>query len=144
MGRPIRIATAVVSTLLLFTITACTADQQTSETGPSDSNFVSSEAQISAAETDESAALIADKKIPVIFQDNLTNPEAIEHLQQAVQARGWTVEVSDTPLFADSLGKSAPTDTYLSAFSYNVLAISQENLAANGVSPSPPQTGHLA
>lgn len=83
-------------------------------------DFVSSEAQISAAEVDELATLIAEKKIPVIFQDNLANPEAIEHLQQAVKAKGWEVEVSDTSLYADSLGESAPTDTYLGAFNHNI------------------------
>lgn len=83
-------------------------------------DFVTSEAQISASELDELADLIATKKVSVIFQDNLSNPEAINHLKDAVRAKGWDVEISDKSLFADSLGESAPTDTYLGAFSYNI------------------------
>lgn len=83
-------------------------------------DFVTSEAQKSAKEIDELAKTIADKKVPTIFQDNLANPDAIKHLKEAVQAKGWQVEVSDKPLYADSLGESAPQDTYLGAFAYNV------------------------
>ncbi|WP_296139721.1 metal ABC transporter substrate-binding protein [uncultured Tessaracoccus sp.] len=83
-------------------------------------DFVSSEAQMSAVEIDELASLIADKHVGVIFQDNLSNPEAITHVKEAVKAKGGHVEIADTPLYADSLGESAPTDTYLGAFQYNV------------------------
>ncbi len=83
-------------------------------------DFVSSEAQISAQEIDELAAFVAEKKVPVIFQDNLANPSAINSVKEAVKAKGWEVEISDTPLFADSLGESAPNDTYLGVFEYNV------------------------
>lgn len=88
-------------------------------------DFVSSESEMSATQIDELAALIAEKKVPVIFQDNLANPEAINHLKEAVHAKGWQVEVSDKELFADSLGDSAPTDTYLGAFEYNAESIAQ-------------------
>ncbi len=83
-------------------------------------DFVSSEAQISAAEMDELASLIVSKKIKTIFQDNLANPDAINHLKDAVKAKGWEVQVSNKPLYADSLGESAPTNTYLGAFQYNI------------------------
>lgn len=88
-------------------------------------DFVSSESEMSAAEIDELAGMIAEKKVPVIFQDNLKNPEAITHLKEAVAAKGWHVEVSDKPLYADSLGESAPVDTYLGVFEYNAKAISE-------------------
>lgn len=88
-------------------------------------DFVSSESEMSATQIDELAKLIADKKIPVIFQDNLKNPEAINHLKEAVAAKGWQVEVSDKPLYADSLGESAPVDTYLGVFEYNAKAIAE-------------------
>ena len=52
-------------------------------------DFVSSESEISASEIDELAAFIAEKKVPTIFQDNLKNPEAINHLKEAVVAKGW-------------------------------------------------------
>lgn len=83
-------------------------------------DFVSSESQISAAQIDELAALIASKRVPVIFQDNLANPEAIKHLKEAVEAKGWKVEISNEELFADSLGESAPVDTYLGVFKHNI------------------------
>ncbi|WIK58938.1 metal ABC transporter substrate-binding protein [Actinotignum urinale] len=88
-------------------------------------DFVSSESEMSAKELDELATLIAEKKVPVIFQDNLKNPEAINHLKEAVKAKGWQVEVSDKALFADSLGESAPTNTYLGALEYNCATIAQ-------------------
>lgn len=86
-------------------------------------DFVSSEAQITAADLDELADMIAKKKVPVIFQDNLANPEAIKHLKEAVKSKGWEVEISDQELYADSLGEAAPVDTYLGVFEYNVEAI---------------------
>lgn len=86
-------------------------------------DLVTSEAEISAAELDELAQTIADHNVPVIFQDNLKNPEAIKHLQDSVVAKGGKVEVSDKVLYADTLGDSAPTDTYLGAFEHNVQAI---------------------
>lgn len=88
-------------------------------------DFVSSESEMSAAQIDDLAKLIADKKVPVIFQDNLANPEAINHLKQAVKAKGWDVEVSDKELFADSLGETAPLDTYLGVFKYNAETIAK-------------------
>ncbi|SPT54314.1 Tromp-1 [Actinomyces bovis] len=88
-------------------------------------DFVSSESEVSAADIDKLAALIAEKKVPVIFQDNLKNPEAINHLKDAVKAKGWEVEVSDKPLYADSLGEAAPVDTYLGVFEYNAKTIAE-------------------
>ncbi|KMY23925.1 manganese/zinc/iron transport system substrate-binding protein [Actinobaculum suis] len=86
-------------------------------------DFVSSESEMSAAEMDELAQLIVDHKIGVVFQDNLKNPEVIKHLQDSVHAKGGNVEVSDTELFADTLGETAPLDTYLGAFEHNIEAI---------------------
>ena len=88
-------------------------------------DFVSSEAQMSPKEMSELAKLIADNKIPVIFQDNLANPQAITALKEAVQALGWKVEVSDKELFADSLGAEPPVDTYLGVFRHNAQTVSE-------------------
>ena len=88
-------------------------------------DFVSSESEMSAADIDELATTIADKKVPVIFQDNLKNPEAINHVKEAVEAKGWSVEVSDKPLYADSLGDKKPVDTYLGVFDYNARTIAE-------------------
>ena len=82
-------------------------------------DFVSTEAAKSPQEISQLADLIADEEVPVIFQDNQANPQAITSLSEAVDSRGWTVEVSDEELFADTLGPTAPTDTYLGAFKHN-------------------------
>ena len=88
-------------------------------------DFVSSDSEISAADLDKLADLVAEKKIPVIFQDNLQNPEAINHIKEAVKAKGGEVEVSDKELFADSLGEEAPLDTYLGVFEYNAKTMAE-------------------
>lgn len=86
-------------------------------------DFVTSESELSAAELTELGNFIAEKKIKTIFQDNLANPQAINSLKETVKAKGWEVEISDKELYADSLGESAPTDTYLGIMKYNADAI---------------------
>ena len=86
-------------------------------------DFVSSEAAMSPTEISDLAALIAENEIPVVFQDNLANPQAIDSLTEAVRALGAEVEISDEELFADSLGAEAPVDTYLGVFSHNAEAV---------------------
>ena len=86
-------------------------------------DFVTSESEISAAELRELAELVAERKIPTIFQDNLANPQAINSLKEIVRSKGWEVEISDKELYADSLGESAPTDTYIGVLKHNADAI---------------------
>lgn len=86
-------------------------------------DFVSTEAALSPEELSDLADLIADNKVPVIFQDNQANPQAITSLREAVRARGWDVEISDRELYADSLGSDPGVDTYLGVFSHNAEAV---------------------
>lgn len=86
-------------------------------------DFVSSEAAISPREMSDLAKLIVENKVPVIFQDNLANPQAITSLKEAVEALGWAVEVSDKELFADSLGAEEGVDTYLGVFRHNARTV---------------------
>ncbi|QRV02310.1 zinc ABC transporter substrate-binding protein [Arcanobacterium phocisimile] len=88
-------------------------------------DFVSSEAKLSTQEISDLAKLIAEKKVPVIFLDNLANPQAIKALQEAVRANGWDVKISDDELFADSLGAEKGVDTYLGSLMHNAEAISK-------------------
>lgn len=88
-------------------------------------DFVTSEAAKSPTEISELADTIAEKKIPVIFQDNLANPQAVTSLKEAVGARGWIVTVSPEELSADTLGPDAPNDTYLGAFEHNAHAVAE-------------------
>ena len=86
-------------------------------------DFVSTEATKSAPEISELADVIAKEKVPVIFKDNQANPQAVTSLKEAVKDRGWDVDVSDAELFADTLGPTPPTDTYLGAFRHNAEAV---------------------
>ena len=86
-------------------------------------DFVSTEAALSPEELSDLADLIADHEVPVIFQDNQKNPQAITSLQEAVRSRGWQVEISDEELYADSLGADAGVDTYLGVFLHNTTAV---------------------
>lgn len=86
-------------------------------------DFVSTEAALSAEELSELATLIADNQVPVIFQDNQANPQAITSLREAVRALGWDVEISGQELYADSLGADPGVDTYLGVFTHNAQAV---------------------
>ena len=86
-------------------------------------DFISSDAALSAGELSALADLIAENEVPVIFQDNQASPQAITSLREAVQSRGWDVEVSDEELFADSLGAGDNVNTYLKVFRHNTEAI---------------------
>ena len=88
-------------------------------------DFVSSEAAMSPRGMSELAAFIAENQIPVIFQDNLANPQAITSLKEAVGALGWQVEISDKELFADSLGADPGVDTYLGVFRHNARTVAE-------------------
>lgn len=87
-------------------------------------DFVTSEAQMTASDLSDLAELIAQHKVKTIFQDNLGNPQTITSLKEAVAADGWEVEISDEELYADSLGTEAPMDTYLGVLKHNADAIS--------------------
>lgn len=88
-------------------------------------DFVTTEAALPPTQISELADTIAKEKVPVIFQDNQANPQAITSLKEAVHSRGWDVHVSDQELFADTLGPTAPTDTYLGAFQHNAEAVAE-------------------
>ncbi|MDZ8173073.1 metal ABC transporter substrate-binding protein [Microbacterium xanthum] len=94
-------------------------------------DFISTEAALSAGELSDLATLIADNDVPVIFHDNQANPQAITSLQEAVRARGGDVRVSTEELYADSLGADAGVDTYLGVFAHNAQAVA----AALGSTP---------
>lgn len=86
-------------------------------------DFVSTAAVLSAEELSGLAAVIAEYRIPVIFQDNQANPQAITSLQEAVRALDFETTISDTELYADSLGAEPGVDTYLGVFRHNARAV---------------------
>ena len=88
-------------------------------------DFVSSDAMTSPRELSDLAHLIVDKQVPVLFQDNLANPQAITSPIDPVQALGWQVEVSDKELFADSLGADPGIDKYSGVFRHNAQTVAE-------------------
>lgn len=88
-------------------------------------DFVSTEAVLSASELSALARMIAEEGVPVIFADNQASPQAITSLREAVRARGWEVEISDAELYADSLGAEPGVDTYLGVFRHNTRAVAE-------------------
>lgn len=88
-------------------------------------DVISSEAQLSPEELSGLADLIADNEVPVIFQDNQANPQAITSLREAVEARGHEVEISQEELYADSLGAEEGVDTYLGVFEHNARVVAE-------------------
>ena len=69
------------------------------------------------------ANTVADRRVPVIFLESITNPKLTRALKEACESRGWTVEIADTPLYSDDLGVEAPVNTFLGAFRTNVATI---------------------
>lgn len=68
----------------------------------------------------EVAKTIADRKVPVIFMESLTNPKITTALQEAAKGHGWDVKIADDSLYSDDLGENPPQNTYLGAFRSNV------------------------
>ena len=69
------------------------------------------------------AKLICDEKIPAIFVETISNMQVSKALSEACDARGWSVELVEQPLYSDDLGDSPPTNTFLGAFKSNVEVI---------------------
>jgi manganese/zinc/iron transport system substrate-binding protein len=70
------------------------------------------------------AESICERKIPVIFMEEITNPKVSQALMEACHSRNWKVEIVDQPLYSDDLGEEEPNNTFLGAFRSNVELIS--------------------
>ena len=88
-------------------------------------DFISTEALIGPGKLSALAELIAERKIPEIFQDSQANPQAMTSLLEAAHARGWYVRIAEDELYADSLGVTPDVDTYLGAFTHNASAMAR-------------------
>ncbi len=73
----------------------------------------------------EVSEIVCNRKVPVIFLENITNPKVTSALQEACIARNWQVKIADQPLYSDALGVEPPTNTFLGAFKTNVDLISK-------------------
>ena len=84
---------------------------------------ISTEDEASLQDLRDLADFIVANNVIAIFYENITNPQATIALQEAVEARGAAVSISEEELFSDALGDAAPLDTYLGTFRHNVDAI---------------------
>jgi manganese/zinc/iron transport system substrate-binding protein len=76
--------------------------------------------EASAADVQELAAFIADRKIKAIFVESSVPRATIEAVQAAVRSRGWNVAIGGE-LFADAMGdEGTPEGTYIGMVRHNV------------------------
>ena len=84
---------------------------------------ISTASEAGAADIQELADFIADRRIPAIFVESSVSPRAIEAVREAVRARGFEVAIGE-PLFSDALGDpGTPEGTYVGMVRHNVDAI---------------------
>lgn len=88
-------------------------------------DFISTDARLSATQLSTLADLIVERRVPVIFRDNQASPQAITSLREAVASRGWDVRVADVELHADSLGSRPGVDTHLGVLEHNARAVAE-------------------
>jgi manganese/zinc/iron transport system substrate-binding protein len=76
--------------------------------------------EASAADVQDLAQFIADRKIKAIFVESSVPQATIEAVQAAVAARGWDVKIGGQ-LFSDAMGnEGTPEGTYIGMVRYNV------------------------
>jgi manganese/zinc/iron transport system substrate-binding protein len=80
----------------------------------------STASEASAADVQELAGFIADRKIKAIFVESSVPRATIEAVQAAVQSRGWNVAIGGE-LFSDAMGNDGtPEGTYIGMVRHNV------------------------
>lgn len=84
---------------------------------------ISTAAEAGAADVDELARFIVERRVPAIFVESTVAPRTIEAVRAAVAARGFTVEVGGS-LFADAMGSAGtPEGSYIGMVRHNVNTI---------------------
>lgn len=84
---------------------------------------VSTEAEASVADIQETVSLIVQRRIPAIFVESSINPRNIEAVRAAVENAGWSVSIGEQ-LFSDAMGEAGTwRGTYVGMIRNNVLSI---------------------
>lgn len=84
---------------------------------------ISTSAEASAADVQNLARLIAERKIPAVFVESSVPQRTIEAVQAAVEARGFTTRVGGS-LFSDAMGNpGTPEGTYVGMVRHNAKTI---------------------
>lgn len=92
---------------------------------------LSTEDEAGIRDIEELAGFVADRGIPVIFQETIVDDQAPRALREAVAARGGNVTISTARLYSDALGDRGDTATFIGAFRHNVDTIA-DALTGNG------------
>jgi manganese/zinc/iron transport system substrate-binding protein len=94
---------------------------------------ISTASEAGAADVQDLARLIAERKVAAIFVESSVPPRTIEAVQEAVRARGWDVKIGGE-LYSDALGEAGtPAGTYVGMVRHNVDTI----VGALGGGPAP-------
>lgn len=84
---------------------------------------VSTASEAGAADVQELADFIAERKIPAVFIETSVSPRTIEALREAVAARGFEVTMGGS-LYSDALGSpGSPAETFFGTVRANVKTI---------------------
>jgi manganese/zinc/iron transport system substrate-binding protein len=86
---------------------------------------ISTASEISAADVQDLAVFIAQRKIKAIFVESSVPEATVRAVQEAVRSRGWDVVIGGE-LFADAMGAAGtPEGTYIGMVKHNVDTIVQ-------------------
>jgi manganese/zinc/iron transport system substrate-binding protein len=100
---------------------------------------ISTASEAGAADVQELARLIAERKIPAIFVESSVPPRTIEAVREAVRARGWDVAIGGE-LYSDALGEAGtPAGTYAGMVRHNIDTI--VGALAGGAGAAGPRAG---
>jgi manganese/zinc/iron transport system substrate-binding protein len=81
---------------------------------------VSTASETGTADVQQLAEFIVERRIPAVFVETSVPPRYVEALQEAVGARGFTVEIGGS-LYSDSLGNpETPAGNYVGTVRANV------------------------
>jgi manganese/zinc/iron transport system substrate-binding protein len=80
----------------------------------------STASEAGAADVQNLAAFLVERRIKAIFVESSVPPATIEAVQKAAQARGWDVQIGGQ-LFSDAMGQpGTPEGTYIGMVRHNV------------------------
>ena len=81
---------------------------------------ISTASEAGAADVQNLATLVTERRIPAMFIESSVSPRGIEAVQEAVNAKGFEVSIGGI-LYGDALGgPSTPAATYLDMIRYNI------------------------
>ncbi len=81
---------------------------------------ISTVLEAGAADVQDLAEFVAERRIPAMFVESSVPPRGIEAVREAVRARGFDVEIGGN-LFSDALGSpDSPEGDYIGMFRHNI------------------------